>query len=212
MLSSAVMKSERHSVALLSALALIIPALLHAQENANPQRADPQRAIVERADEVAKQFEDERITDPTVFVKSAALGLLTGTGLAKLAESKSTQADIRTSAGRALQRYQATRAELAAIAKRKHLDVPTSLVYEDEQMLGQGEEKSGAEFDVWYSDQMAMEQDREIALFRAATTMSDTDFSGLKPMGLAVCLVSRAGGVLARICPGSRSASSACAR
>jgi predicted outer membrane protein len=177
MLSSAVMKPATSALLLLIAANVVVPTVLQAQDNANPQRADPQRAIVERADETAKAFEAERITDPTVFVKSAALGLLTNIELAKLAGTKATQPALRTYAARVLREQQAIRTELAAIAKRKHLDVPTSLVYEDEQRVGQAAEMSGAEFDTWYSDRIVIEQDKSIALFKAATTLPDEDLA-----------------------------------
>ena len=171
------MKSATSALLFLIVANLAGPTVLYAQDNANPQRADPQRAIVERADETAKAFEEERITDPTVFVKSAALGLLTNIELAKLAGMQATQPGLRTYAARALREHQTIRTELATIAKRKHLDVPTSLVYEDEQMVGRASEMSGAEFDTWYADRIVIEQDKSIALFRAASTLPDADLA-----------------------------------
>lgn len=141
------------------------------------QSADPQRAIVERADAIAKELEGEQITDPTVFVKSAALGALTGIELSKLAESKSRNANIRGVADRMLKTHSTIRTDLTAVAKRKRLDVPTSLVYEDEQMLGQGAEKTGADFEAWYTQQVVTENDKAIALFRGASNLPDVDLA-----------------------------------
>jgi predicted outer membrane protein len=176
---------------LLSAVALGASGLTHAQTSVprdkttpgveeatgGARSADPQRAIVERADAAARAFQQDEITDPTVFVKSAALGALTGVELAKLAETKSQNTSIQSFAGRLLKSHTAIRTELAAIAKRKRLDVPTSLVYEDEQMVEQAAEKSGAEFDGWFVRQMITEQDKAIALFRGATNMDDKDLA-----------------------------------
>ncbi|MEJ1964923.1 MAG: DUF4142 domain-containing protein [Gammaproteobacteria bacterium] len=141
------------------------------------QTADPEREKVERADAALKDFEDTEITDPTVFVKSAALGELTSIELAKLAQSKSQDASIKSFAGRMLKDHDTIRKELAAIAKRKHLDVPTSLVYEDEQMLRQAAGKSNAEFDAWYARQMITENQKAIALFQRATKMQDAELA-----------------------------------
>ncbi len=141
------------------------------------QTADPQRAIVERADAVAKELEGEQITDPTVFVKSAALGALTGIELSKLAAAKSQNANLKSFADRMVKTHTTIRTELAAVAKRKRLDVPTSLVYEDERMLEEGAEKTGADFDAWYSQQLITENDKAIALFRGATNMPDGDLA-----------------------------------
>jgi predicted outer membrane protein len=51
--------------------------------------------------------------------------------------------------------------------------VPTSLIYEDEQMVKQGSEKSAAEFDAWYAQQMMSEIHKAIALFESASKMPD---------------------------------------
>jgi putative membrane protein len=139
--------------------------------------SDPERAKVERADDALKAFEGAEITDPTVFVKSAALGGMTGSELAKLAQSKSQDASIRSFAGRMLKDHDALHRELAAIAKRKRLDVPTSLVYEDEQLVTEATEKTGAEFDAWYARQMVTENQKAVALFQAAAKMQDAELA-----------------------------------
>jgi putative membrane protein len=132
------------------------------------------REAVERADAVLKSFQGVEITDPTVFVKSAALGALAAIELAKLAQSKSQNATVRTFAARVLKEQQSMQVELAAVAKREKLDVPTSLVYEDEQMLEEGRGKSGAALDEWYTRQMSTENQKAIALFESASKMSNT--------------------------------------
>jgi putative membrane protein len=132
------------------------------------------REAVERADEVLRSFQGEEITDPTVFVKSAALGGLASIELAKLAQSKSGNEGVRNFAARVLKEQRAINAELASIARRERLDVPTSLIYEDEQMVKQGSEKSAAEFDAWYAQQMMSEIHKAIALFESASKMPDT--------------------------------------
>jgi putative membrane protein len=142
------------------------------------QSADPEREKVERADAAAKAFEEVvEISDPTVFVKSAALGGMTGIALAKLAQSKSQDAGVRSFAGRLLKDHEALHAELAVIARRKRLDVPTSLDYEDEQIVKKAAEKSGAEFDAWYARQMITEEEKATALFQGAAKMPDTDLA-----------------------------------
>jgi len=160
---------------LLATAALGASGLLQAQTSV--QAADPEREKVERADAAARAFEDEEITDPTVFVKSAALGGMTQIELAKLARSKSQDASVQAFAARMLKDHAALQMELAAIAKRKRLDVPTSLVYEDEQLIAQAAGKSGAEFDIWYARQMSTEYQKAIALFQAASKMQDTELA-----------------------------------
>lgn len=144
------------------------------------------REAVERADAVLKSFQGEEITDPTVFVKSAALGGLAAIELAKLAQSKSQNANIRSFAARVLKEQQAIHSELSSVAKRERLDVPTSLIYEDEQTLQQGREKSAAEFDAWYTQQMVAESQKAIALFESATRMEDAKLAAFAKKALPV--------------------------
>jgi putative membrane protein len=132
------------------------------------------REAVERADEVLRSFQGGAITDPTVFVKGAALGGVAAIELAKLAQSKSQSATVRSFAARVLKEQQAMQAELASVAKREKLDVPASLVYEDEQMVNAMAEKSGAQFDAAYAQQMSVEIARAIGLFESAAKMQDS--------------------------------------
>jgi putative membrane protein len=167
----------------LGAAALGVTGSAQAQTNT----PDPARAAVERADEVAREaFEGGRITDPTVFVKSAALGALTGMELAKLAQSRSKDANVQGFAGRMLKDHATLLKELTAVAKRKRLDVPTSLVYEDEQRVNEASEKSGAEFDAWYAQQMVAEHQKAVALFQSAAQMDDAQLSAFAKKTLPV--------------------------
>lgn len=134
---------------------------------------DPGRAAVERADAVVREVQEPAMDDPTVFVKGAALGALTIVELAKLAEAKSRNATARVFATRSRENQEAFRAELLGVATRQRLDVPTTLVYDDEQMLEEGRAVNGAEFDTWYAQRVFAEHLRAIALFEAAANMKN---------------------------------------
>jgi putative membrane protein len=170
---------------LLSAVALGISVAIQAQTAGNAQ--DPARAAVERADEAAREaFGQTEITDPTVFVKSAALGGMTAIELAKLAQSKSQDAQIRNFAARVFREQEALHRDLAAVAKRKRLDVPTSLVYQDEQRVNEAAEKPESQFDAWYAQEMVSESRRAIALFQAAARMEDAQLAAYARKALPV--------------------------
>jgi predicted outer membrane protein len=130
--------STPRSFLILSAVVLAVSGLVQAQTPAsrgNPgpgvvevsgeRPVDPNREKVERADALVREQQGGEITDPTVFVKSAALGGLTEIALAKLAQSKSQDADVKAFAARILKDHEAMRAQLSAVAKRQKLDVPT---------------------------------------------------------------------------------------
>jgi putative membrane protein len=177
---------------LLSVLGWAVSGLVQAQTPSAPSHSspgvvevtgaetnqDPQRAATERVDAAVRDLQEPAITDPTVFVKSAVLGNLTEIELAKMARSKSQDAEIQNFANRILKDNESARVELTAIANRKRLGVPTSLVYEDEETLKQGAAKSGAEFVTWYARQMVAEDERSLALFEGASKLADPDLSG----------------------------------
>lgn len=140
---------------------------------------DPDRAAVERADAVVREAQGPVMDDPTVFVKGAALGGLTLIELAKLAEARSRNAAVRSFATRTRQNQEVLRKELLVVATKQRLDVPTSLVYQDEQMLEQGRAASGAEFDTWFARQVFAEHLKAIALFEAAAKMKNEPLAAL---------------------------------
>jgi putative membrane protein len=121
---------------------------------------------------------DAAATDPTAFVKGATMGGMAEIELAKLALSKSKDATIRSFADRMVKDHRKAGMELAAIAKGKGFDVPTSLNAEDEKLVKAAAGKAGADFDVWYSKQMVIEHEKAVALFQAATSSSDGDLAG----------------------------------
>ncbi|HEY4213957.1 MAG TPA: DUF4142 domain-containing protein [Steroidobacteraceae bacterium] len=182
------------SAAALAALWLVQAPAALAQSRTSPgvtevspgaAAPNPDQAAVERADEAAKASVEPQITnDPTVFVKSAALGELTAIELAKLAQSKSQSANIQSFAARMLKDYGALRAELAAVARKQHLDVPGTLDYEDEQVVKQDSERTGADFDRWYVRQMRTETLDARALFEAATKMEDAELAAFAKKSL----------------------------
>jgi putative membrane protein len=138
---------------------------------------DPERIKVERADENARAFQEQQITDPTVFVKAAALGGLMQIELAKRAVTKSENTRVKSLAARLRTEFESIQTELTTVARRKKLDVPTSLVYDDEQTLKGGAGKSGEDFDYWYLEHATNEHEKSVALFGAASKMSDADLA-----------------------------------
>jgi putative membrane protein len=141
---------------------------------------------VERADAALRATQEAVIDDPTVFVKGAALGTLTTLELAKLAPSRSQDAAIRTFAEALRGNQEALRRELTVIAGRKRLDVTSSLIAQDEEVLKDGAGKSGPAFDTWFVLQANLELLRSVALFEAASKMKDRELAGFAQKSLPV--------------------------
>ncbi|MET0281323.1 MAG: DUF4142 domain-containing protein [Steroidobacteraceae bacterium] len=143
----------------------------------NSTAVDPNRAAVERVDGVVRDTETQLITDPTVFVKGAALGALTLIALARQGTAKVQKPALRAVAEQVAKAQQAIRGELATIAASKRLDVPTTLIYPDEQMLQQSESRTGAAFDDWFVEHLIDEILKAIALYEAAQDMTDAQLA-----------------------------------
>jgi predicted outer membrane protein len=147
---------------------------------------DPNREAVERADAILRATQEPVIDDPTVFVKGAALGALTLIELAKLSAARSGNPQIHALAENIRKDQTALRMELAAVAGRKRLDVPSAMIYEDEQMVDEGKDKTGAELDTWFLDRSITEHWKALALFEAAEKMKDLQLAAfakkMRPM------------------------------
>jgi hypothetical protein len=145
--------------------------------------ADRNRAAIERTDAVVRESQQQVITDPTVFVKGAALGALTLIELAKLGARAQAPA-LRTLAERVRQQQVGLRAELSAIAASQRLDVPGALIYPDEQMLQGAVGLTGASFDAWFLDHLEAELFRAIDLFTSAKLMTNPQLAAFASRSL----------------------------
>ena len=174
---------------LLSAALAAVSGLTQAQTPDNPPppggaspdatRAPmPHQSHASGKGEGSANVSEAAVMDPTAFVKAATMGGMIEVELAKLALSKSKDAAIRSFADRMVKDHGKTQTDLAALAKAKGFDVPTSLAAQDQNMVKAAARKSGDEFDVWYSKQMVIEHDKAVALFQAAASGTDVDFAG----------------------------------
>jgi putative membrane protein len=114
---------------------------------------------------------------PASFVKHAAEDGMAEVELGKIALSKSQDPAIQKFAQRMVQDHGKANTELAAIAKRKNLDVPTSLDSKHQSLVQSMNAKSGAAFDAAYSEHMQADHSKAIALFEAASKSSDKDLA-----------------------------------
>ena len=116
--------------------------------------------------------------DPASFVSMAAQDGMTEVELGKLAATKSSNADVKKFAARMVTDHGKANEELASIAKKKSLTVPTKLDAKHEAMVKMMSSKSGAAFDAAYAKDMASDHDKAIALFQSASKMGDPDLAG----------------------------------
>jgi putative membrane protein len=116
--------------------------------------------------------------DAATFVSKAAQGGMAEVMLARTAQSKTSNQSIRAFADRMIKDHGKANDELAAIAKRKGLQVPASLDSKHQAAADAMSAKSGAQFDSAYAAQMKQDHHETIALFEQASKLSDAELAG----------------------------------
>lgn len=114
---------------------------------------------------------------PATFVATAAEDGMTEVALAKVAESKSSNPDIKQFAQKMIHDHGQADTQLAQIAKTKGLTVPTQLDARHRAMVTAMSNKSGTAFDAAYSAHMAKAHAKAVALFQSAAQSSDADLA-----------------------------------
>jgi predicted outer membrane protein len=119
----------------------------------------------------------EEGAQPATFVKKAAMAGMTEVELAKVALDKSQNAKVRAFAERMVADHGKANTELASIAKRKNLQVPTAIDAEHKAKIDKMSSKSGAAFDAAYTEHMNADHAKALALFEGASKSKDADLS-----------------------------------
>lgn len=112
---------------------------------------------------------------PATFVKTAAEDGLTEIALAKLAETRSSNSDIKQFAQKMDRDHGQANAQLAQLAHTKGLTVPNELDERHQAMVTAMSHKSGAAFDASYSEHTAKAHANAVAMFESAAQSSDKD-------------------------------------
>jgi putative membrane protein len=114
---------------------------------------------------------------PAQFVKDAAQDGMTEVELGRLAQSKSSNGDIKKFADTMVRDHSQANTELKSIAQSKGLAVPAGLDAEHSAMVKNLQSKTGAAFDKAYAQHMSADHDKAIALFEAQAQGSDQDLA-----------------------------------
>ncbi len=110
------------------------------------------------------------------FVSKAATGGTAEVELGRVATQRAVRPSVRSFAERMVADHGRANAELAALARRKGLDVPTALEPSQQAMRDRLSGLSGPDFDRAYMSEIVRDHTEDIALFeRAAEISSDPD-------------------------------------
>jgi len=114
---------------------------------------------------------------PATFVKKAAIDGMAEVELGKIAASKAQDEKVREFAQKMVTDHTKANEELASIAKKKGMTVPTQLDAEHKMVLQSLNAKSGKAFDDAYSQHMNADHAKAVALFQGAVTGADPDLA-----------------------------------
>ena len=110
------------------------------------------------------------------FVSKAATGGTAEVELGRVATQRAVRPSVRSFAERMVADHGRANAELAALARRKGLDVPTALEPSQQAMRDRLSGLSGPDFDRAYMSEIVPDHMEDLALFeRAAEISSDPD-------------------------------------
>jgi putative membrane protein len=109
-------------------------------------------------------------SDDSKFAVEAANGGMAEVELAKLAETKATNAKVKEFAAMMIKDHTKANEELMALAKTKNITLPTTPGADQQKVMDDLSKKSGADFDKGYVDAMVTDHDKDVSLFEKASS------------------------------------------
>jgi putative membrane protein len=109
------------------------------------------------------------------FVKKAASGGLMEVELGRHASQHATNPSVRTFGQRMVADHGKANAELAAIARRQGLTVPTQMEADHREQVDELTQKSGAAFDEAYMELMVEDHEHDVDAFREQAAEAKTE-------------------------------------
>lgn len=111
-----------------------------------------------------------------MFVKDAAIGGMAEVELGKLAKDKGASDTVKTFGQKMVDDHSKVNDELKAMAKKKNIDLPTSLDAKHQAVVDRLSKLSGAEFDKAYSSEMLKDHQLDVKEFqKQANSSTDAD-------------------------------------
>jgi putative membrane protein len=108
------------------------------------------------------------------FVKKAALDGMSEVALGKLAQQKSSNAEIKKFGAHMVKDHSAANEKLKAAANKANVEVPTAIDAEHQQVMASLQKLDGTKFDAAYSEHMQEAHMKAVALFESASQSSQT--------------------------------------
>jgi putative membrane protein len=124
--------------------------------------------------------------EPEAFIASASFECMTEVQLGRLALDRGETESLRHFAHAMIDVYENASADIAKVAARKALPLPSSLDLEHQQLVELMREKSGREFDLAYTGRMIDGHQIAITLFKRGQRIKDPELSALASRALSM--------------------------
>ncbi len=164
---STILKTTIYSLAFLSMCTLV-------SCSQSDDSADTKEIAEEQNDE---KFAKSKQDDAENLVAAAEIDL-EEIKLGQLAQTKSSNADVKALGKMMEEHHTQALEELKALAKKKEISIPTSITKDGQDAYDKLNEKSGSEFDTKYCDMMV--DGHEKAIKKIENTYDETEDSDIK--------------------------------
>jgi putative membrane protein len=141
--------------------------------NENKRNSDDSVENAHDANDLKEQAGTGEKDDENDFAVKAANGGMFEMEMAKLAQEKSQNAQVKEFADMMIKDHSAANEELKALASRKNITLPTTLGKDKQEDVDEMAKLSGAEFDKKYVDAMVEDHEEDVKLFQEASISSE---------------------------------------
>ena len=115
--------------------------------------------------------------DTASFMHKAAVGGMMEVELGNLAQQQASNAQVKEFGALMVKDHSKANAELKSIANAKNVMLPTVIPEMEQKHMDEMKKLKGVDFDKHYMSMMVDDHQKDIALFKAATTNSDASIS-----------------------------------
>lgn len=137
--------------------------------NENKRNSDDSVENANDANDLNEQADTGQEDDENDFAVKAANGGMFEMELAKMAQQKATNKDVKDFAAMMMKDHMAASEELKAIAARKNITLPTTLGKDAQEDVDELTKLTGTEFDKKYVDAMVEDHKDDVKLFQEAS-------------------------------------------
>lgn len=134
-----------------------------------PKQEDPKEVAEEANEETFEDMPNDSLEDDSEYLVKAAEVDMKEIELGKLAQTKSTNADVKAFAKMLVDDHTKASADTKALASKKNITLPAAATDKTQDAYKELNEKSGADFDKAFADKMVEGHEKTIEKIEKAS-------------------------------------------